>query len=134
MNKRRLALAAAIAPLVPMFPVVAMYGAQPIAMIFSLGTSYVGFLVVLPIILYLERRGQLDFSWLIVVGAVGGTMAFSGFLIAFAFMLGSFPRFSDYWIAVVWGAPLGIAVALAFGLIAGIPGGSPGMRKKPRAL
>ena len=129
-SETRFNLAAATAPLVPAFLVVVVptiltggtaYGnAWFLAILFSVVTSYVGLLVVLPFIVYLRRNGRLTFVMLSVAGVAGGMVLFAGFLYVFAFMLGT-QGYYDYDLQdAIWGALLGLTVAVPFGLIAGI--------------
>lgn len=130
MTEGRFKLAAAIAPLVPAFLVVAVpmilthgqaYGnALPLAIFFSVVTSYLGLLAVLPLLILLKRNGRLTFVSLAVAGIAGGMVLFAGFLYVFALMLGT-QAYYDYDLRdAIWGALLGSAVAIPFGLIAGI--------------
>ena len=130
MTEDRFKLAAAISPLVPALLVVVVptllthgqvYGnALPLAIFFSVVTSYLGILVVLPFLIFLKKRGQLTFISLSAMGITGGIILFGGFLYVFALMLGTQEYYNYDLRYAIWGALLGLAVAIPFGLIADI--------------
>jgi hypothetical protein len=127
MTESRFGLAAAVAPMAPTVLVVAAaillphgFGnALPFAIIFSVPTSYLGFFLVgLPLIHLLKRKGYLNFSTLAIAGIAAGIVAFAGFSVVFGLMLGS--RSSYGAVGAAWGAGFGLLVAIVFGLVAGI--------------
>src|SRR5262249_51371391 len=83
------------------------------------------FLVGLPLYHWLRKTGRLDLLKLTVCGAVGGV----AFLVVFSAILVLIIRspytpltLRDLILDLGWGIILGAAVAVTFGLIAGVPG------------
>jgi hypothetical protein len=130
MTEDRFKLAAVIAPLVPAIIVVfvpmilthdQVFGnALPLAVFFIVVTSYLGLFAALPLIIFLKRRGRLTFISLSALGVTGGVVLFGGFHYVFALMLGTQEYYTYDIRDAIWGALLSLAVAIPFGLIAGI--------------
>jgi hypothetical protein len=96
----------------------------------ALLTSYLGFFIVgYPLIYLLRRTGLLSLPVLMLSGLVFGVLVFYLFSLFLGFLLESSAPFGLS--ATLWGALLGLCVALSFGLIAGITwhaGGTPQKR------
>ncbi|MFL1456375.1 hypothetical protein ACJO5Y_18190 [Marinobacter sp. GN3S48] len=129
MNKRRLWLASITAPLTPVVAVtlVPMFFTQgqafgnwlPVVILLGLFTSYLGaFVLGLPLVFLLERFGRLNLVALALAGAASGALIFSCFLYFLGLMLGSQSNIG--FTEAVWGAGLGLMVAVPFSLVAGI--------------
>ena len=127
MNESRFFWAAAVAPLTPTGLVIAASLLLPygfgnglfFAILFSVLTSYLGFFLVgLPPVQLLKRKGYLNFGTLAIAGIVAGVLAFAGFSFVFGLMLSS--RGSYGVVEAAWGAGFGLIVAIVFGLVAGI--------------
>lgn len=129
MNKNRLYMGSLIAPLVPTLLVVilpalflgnqAFGDAFLMAMAFSLITSHLAFFAFgVPIVLLLKRKGALSMASLSLAGALAGVLAFSCFLCIFGLLLESKAGIGV--IQIIWGATVGLAVAVVFSLISGI--------------
>ncbi|WP_160154171.1 hypothetical protein [Microbulbifer sp. ALW1] len=129
MNKNRLYLASMIAPLVPTFLVVLLpalfLGSQAfgnallMAILLSLITSYLAFFALgVPLLLVLEKKGALSLVGLSTAGAIAGALAFTCMLYIFGSMLESKADVGA--IQIIWGAGVGLAVAVVFSLVSGI--------------
>jgi len=129
MNKNRLCLASTVAPVTPIVAVIIVpalvtqgqaYGnALPMAILFGLLTSYLGTIALeVPQFLMLQRFGRLNLTALSLAGAASGVLVFSCFLYLLGLMLDS--QASIGATEVLWGAGLGVMVAVPFSLIAGI--------------
>ena len=95
----------------------------------ALLTGYLGFFIVgYPLIYLLRRTGFLSLPVLMLSGPVIGVLVFYFFLLFLSFLLGSSASFGLS--AIIWGAGLGLCVALSFGLIAGITWRSSGTPQK----
>lgn len=96
---------------------------------FALFIGYLGFFMVgFPLIYILRRNGFLSLPMLMLSGLVLGVLVFYLFWLLLGFLLGSSVPYELS--AILWGAALGLCVALSFGLIAGITWRSSG-RKIP---
>ncbi|MFL1407370.1 hypothetical protein ACJO2E_18655 [Marinobacter sp. M1N3S26] len=136
MNKRRMLLALVIAPLIPVVAVIllpALLGQQifgnwlPFAILFGLVTSYLGAIAFgVPLISLLRKFGRLNIISVSLVGAASGSVVLCLSMNLFGFMLGSQP--SVNLATLVWGAGLGLTVAIPFCLIAGITSHSSSLR------
>jgi hypothetical protein len=131
MNESRFKLAMVVAPIAPVILIVFAhlflpYGfgnAFPLAVIFSLATSYLGFFLFgLPMLSLLRRSGYLNFGTLLAAGAVAGMVAFAAFLFVFGLLLGTPGSYGL--LELGWGVALGLVVAILFGFVAGITRGS----------
>ena len=127
MSESRFRLAVAVAPMAPTALIVVAslllpYGfgnGLPFAILFSVLTSYLGFFLVgLPLVHLLKRKGYLNFGTLAIAGIVAGVIVFAGFSVLFRLMLDS--RVSYGVLGAAWGAGFGLLVAIAFGLVAGL--------------
>ena len=87
---------------------------------FALVFSYAGFLILgLPVLMLLTRLGILNLAAVLFCGAVLGVLVFLLFLLTLGAVLESSSPFHP--LAYVWGAALGFAVALCYGLLARLP-------------
>jgi uncharacterized BrkB/YihY/UPF0761 family membrane protein len=91
-------------------------------LLIALSVSYLScFLLGAPLISFLKRKRHLNTIYLSIGGAVLGAVVFYIFGFGFSALLDSsrsmVPSFSE----LVYGAALGVLVALPFGLIAGYP-------------
>ena len=111
-------VAAVVAPLAPAVLFVAF--SPDAALIAGTFSCIVFFLLGLPAISVLRRLGKLNFSSLILVGAVIGVGSFLCFNVWFAKLLGSSASSALDLTTVAWGAGLGALVAGTFGAIAGL--------------
>ena len=95
----------------------------------ALLTSYLGFFIAgFPLIYLLRRAGVLSLPALILSGPVFGIFVFYYFSLFLNYLLGTSASFGLS--ASLWGALLGLSVALSFGLIAGITWRSNGTPQK----
>lgn len=126
LDRRRTSLAAAVAPAVLPLLVGGLELANGVGFSWGFltvglvaGSSYAGmFFIGLPAILILRHFGQLNLVTLALVGICGGILTFFCSLTILGLLLGSSAAFGT--VQVLWGATLGLAVALSFGAIAGI--------------
>ncbi len=129
MNKKRLWLASTVAPVTPIVVVILVpalltqgqaYGnALPMAILFGLLTSYLGTIALgVPQFLMLQRFGRLNLTALSLAGAASGVLVFSCFLYLFGLLLDS--QVSIGATEILWGAGLGVMVAVPFSLLSGI--------------
>lgn len=128
MNKRRMLLALVIAPLIPVLAVIllpALLGQKifgnwlPFAILSGLVTSYLGAIAFGgPLISLLRKFGRLNIISVSLAGAASGAVVLCLFMNLFGLMLGSQPSVNS--VTLVWGAGLGLTVAIFFCLIAGI--------------
>jgi hypothetical protein len=80
--------------------------------------SYVGVIFFgVPVAYFLARRGSLNLIALAIAGTLGGVAVFGVFVVVLDRLFKSEPEL----LYGVWGAPLGLVAALAFGAIAGVP-------------
>jgi hypothetical protein len=80
--------------------------------------GYVGIVFIgVPAAYFLARRGTLNLVALAVAGALGGIPVFGVFVVVVDRLANNPPE----WPYSLWGAPFGLVVALAFGVIAGVP-------------
>lgn len=131
MRDKRVVLAFLIAPLIPsilLYVVAGDIGKNWVIMmlLFSVFFSYLPSLLFgIPFVLWLQKKNRFNLINVMIFGAVAGMMVLYVFRFIFAAILDSsaslVPGISD----LIWGAILGISVALPFSLIAGIP-----MKKK----
>jgi hypothetical protein len=116
--------------LAPLFPVVFFElvfimsgsGLDVFALLFSVPFSYVPcFLFCVSVMRILRARGMLSVTNVALCGVVLGAAVFYLFRFVFSAMLGSSADVVPAVSELVWGALLGLSVALPFGLIAGFP-------------
>ncbi|WP_308366717.1 MULTISPECIES: hypothetical protein [unclassified Microbulbifer] len=127
MNNKRIILAFVFAPLVPtiyflgfMEPV----GKNVILMllVYSICFSYLPTLLLgLPLVSYLRKVHRLNLVNVVAIGAAGGMIVFYVFGFVFSAMLDSSKSVTPAISELIWGAILGMSVAIPFSLIAGIP-------------
>lgn len=127
MRKKRLVLAFLIAPLVPSIFIYMVSGDIGknwliLMLLYSILFSYIPSLLFgIPLVSWLKKKHRLNLVNVVMYGAVTGIMVFYAFRFVLAAMLDSsaslVPGISD----LIWGALLGVFVALPFSLIAGIP-------------
>ncbi|WP_157462078.1 hypothetical protein [Chitinimonas koreensis] len=93
-----------------------------LVLLFSLPTSYISCLLLgLPLVRALRKRSALTLVNVVGGGVVLGMIAYYLFSWGFAAFLGSSIELTAQAEVLVWGAILGVMVALPFGLIAGLP-------------
>lgn len=127
MEKTRLRNAYLIAPIVP--SVILLVGFRlfdvrvfKFMAFFSVPVSYIACLLFgMPLISLLKKKHKLNLLNLAVAGAVIGILVFYLFGIGFAAIMGSQVSFTPDAIQLLWGAGLGLSVAIPFGLIAKLP-------------
>jgi len=86
----------------------------------SLVASYIGVLLLgLPAAYFLDRLRWLNLATLAVSGALGGIAVFWLFLFLLVHVVFKSSEALFPW--TLWGAPLGLFVALVFGVIGGVP-------------
>lgn len=91
----------------------------PWVIVMSALFGYLGLVAIaLPAVYVLRRRGRLTLAYLALAGVLGGVLIFFVFGLVLTMLLGSTASFG--WVNAAWGAALGLCVALAYGLIAGI--------------
>jgi hypothetical protein len=116
-----------LAPLIPVvfFVLVFMasgYGFDFFALLISVPFSYVPcFLFCVSVMRILRARGMLTVTSIALCGVVLGAAVFYMFRFFLSAMLGSSADLVPGVSELVWGALLGLSVALPFGLIAGFP-------------
>lgn len=129
MNRRRLLLAAALSPLVPVvlftggalaagqLPVQAQVVA--LMLIFALPTSYAGLLIFgAPLFVILRRREALSMPPFLLAGAIGGGVMLAAVTALLSRIQGA-PRTFDL-MSIALGIGFGLSVSLLFCIIAGI--------------
>jgi len=86
----------------------------------SLIASYLGVVLLgLPVAYFLDRQRWLNLATLAVGGALSGIVVFWLFL--FLLVQVVFRSSESLFPWIFWGAPLGLLVALVFGVIGGVP-------------
>ena len=126
LNKREW-MAFLLAPLVPavffvLIFVISGSGFDIFAFLISVPFSYVPcFLFCISAMKILRARGKLSVANVALCGVVLGAAVFYLFRFVFSFMLGSSADFIPAVSELIWGALLGLSVALPFGLMAGFP-------------
>ena len=86
----------------------------------SLGASYLGVVFLgLPVAHFLDRRRWLNLATLAVSGALSGIAVFWLFLFLLVHVVFDSREALFPW--TLWGAPLGLVVAVVFGVIGGVP-------------
>ena len=88
----------------------------------ALSVSYLScFLLGAPLILFLKNKRHLNLIYITIGGAMLGGVVFYIFGIVLAMTLNTPRTMVPYLFELIWGAALGILVALPFGLISGYP-------------
>ena len=129
MNRRRLLLAAALSPLVPvaLFVGGALAAGQlpaqvqviTLTLIFALPTSYAGLLIFgWPLFVFLRRRDGLSMPPFLVSGAIGGVAMLAAVMALLSRIQGVPLAFNL--MATAFGIGLGLSVSLVFCIVAGI--------------
>lgn len=131
-HRKRLRAAFIIAPLVPtLYFAYMIYFAgsdnsgstlKSMVILFTLILSYLACLVIgRGAIRFLNRRNMLTLPFVVLVGCCGGILVwyFFGYLIGF--ILSSERSLIPSIVDILWGAVLGVSIALPFAIIAGFP-------------